>query len=111
MIFELGSVTKVFTATLLALQPKILGGPLIEHLPVAVNNPLLKQVKLKELATHTSGFPRKIPKKISGPGKEGGMYLFRDQAPPSDSALVNFWNDWKPTHKPNYCWQCKIGTC
>lgn len=111
VIFELGSVTKVFTATLLALQPKILDDPLSEHLPVAVNNPLLKQVKLKELATHTSGFPRVVPGKTSGPGKSGGVYLFHDQTPPSDSALVHFWNNWKPTNTPNYCAPCKVGTC
>lgn len=111
VIFELGSVTKVFTATLLALQPKILDDPLSEHLPVAVNNPLLKQVKLKELATHTSGFPREVPRIILGPGNDGGMYLFHDQAPPAGSALVEFWNSWKPDDKPNYCHPCKIGTC
>jgi beta-lactamase class C len=111
VIFELGSVTKVFTATLLALhQPAILDDPLSQHLPVAVGNPQLRNVKLHMLATHTSGFPRETPPN-SGPGKDGGMYLFHDQSPPANSALVNFWGNWQPDEKGNYCAPCKIGTC
>lgn len=111
VVFELGSVTKVFTATLLALQPSILSDPLSRHLPVTVNNANLADVTLQQLATHTSGFPRDVPQKIKGPGKDGAVYLFRDQAPPSDSALVKFWNQWGSTDTPNYCSPCKVGTC
>jgi CubicO group peptidase (beta-lactamase class C family) len=113
VIFELGSVTKVFTATLLALQPSILDDPLSKHLPVKINNPCVEQVTLKQLATHTAGFLEDVPKKIGGDGKDGAIYLFQDQYPPADSALVNFWNQWKPTDKlgDNYCWPCQVGTC
>ena len=113
VIFELGSVTKVFTATLLALQSSFLNDPLSEHLLVKINNPFVEQVTLKQLATHTAGFPEDVPGKLGGQGKDGAIYLFQDQWPPAGSALVNFWNQWNPKDKlgKNYCWPCQVGTC
>jgi beta-lactamase class C len=106
-IFELGSVTKVFTSTLLGFSPDMLDEPLSKHLPVRVSNPQLDAVKLKYLATHTSGFPR------NAPGKEGsgGQYLFNDKMPPEDSELVSLWSNWKPDSPGNPCAPCDVGTC
>jgi D-alanyl-D-alanine-carboxypeptidase/D-alanyl-D-alanine-endopeptidase len=60
-IFEIGSITKTFTATLLASMARdglvALDDPVARHLPVA---PPVKgrQVTLQDLATHHSGLPR-----------------------------------------------------
>lgn len=62
-LYEVGSVTKVFTATLLAnlvmkglLQ---LDDPITEYLPDSVSaNPSLQGITFKTLANHTSGLPR-----------------------------------------------------
>jgi CubicO group peptidase (beta-lactamase class C family) len=108
VIFELGSVTKVFTSTLLGFEPQMLDEPLSNHLPIPVSNPNLEQVTLKMLGTHTSGFPREV----SGTGADGGPYLFHDEAPAPDSALVHLWNNWTPYVDPhNYCSACRPGTC
>ena len=63
-LFEIGSITKVFTGILLAdavLQNKVqLDDPVTRYLPqdlVGEGSPLHK-VTLKELATHSSGLPR-----------------------------------------------------
>jgi beta-lactamase class C len=69
-IFEIASITKVFTSTDLALQ--------VEHGTMSLNNRLtrylpsidkskgaINQVTLEQLATHTSSLPRSLP-----PGKE-----------------------------------------
>ena len=59
--FEIGSITKTFTATLLASMARdglvALGDPVARHLPVA---PPVKgrEVTLEDLATHHSGLPR-----------------------------------------------------
>ncbi len=68
-IFELGSITKTFTATLLAyyaVDRKVeLTDPITKYLPdsVAVNKNL-QQVTLRMLANHTSGLPR-LPSNLS----------------------------------------------
>lgn len=59
-LFEIGSITKVFTAILLASMVEegliSLDTPLHELLPAFPNLP--KEMTLLRLATHTSGFPR-----------------------------------------------------
>ena len=65
-IFEIGSITKVFTATLLALMSQeglvSLEDPVQRHLPVGVELPVRgRPITLADLATHTSGLPR-LPK-------------------------------------------------
>jgi beta-lactamase class C len=108
LIFEIGSVTKVFTSTLLGYRPEILNEPLAEHLPIKARNPELRRIKVVNLATHTSGFPPNV----EGPGRDGGPYLFHDRLPPEDSAIVKLWNNWAPTHPRNgYCRTCDVGTC
>jgi len=62
-IFEIGSVTKVFTATLLATLVEegvlALGDPAQEHLPPGVELPVRgRPITLADLATHTAGLPR-----------------------------------------------------
>ena len=62
-IFEIGSLTKVFTATLLALLSEegrlALDDPLQRYLPPGVELPVRgRPITLADLATHTSGLPR-----------------------------------------------------
>jgi serine-type D-Ala-D-Ala carboxypeptidase/endopeptidase len=65
-IFEIGSITKVFTATLLASMVEegelALDDPVNRFLPAGVQLPVRgRPVTLLDLATHTSGLPR-LPK-------------------------------------------------
>ncbi|MFL9482134.1 serine hydrolase domain-containing protein [Chitinophagaceae bacterium LWZ2-11] len=62
-LYEIGSISKTFTATLLA--KAVVNGkaklkdPIVKYLPDSVaSNPSLKQITLEELANHTSGLPR-----------------------------------------------------
>jgi len=63
-VFEIGSITKVFTALLLADMAQRgevkLDDPISKYLPEGVKAPLRngKEITLAELATHTSGLPR-----------------------------------------------------
>jgi len=63
-IFEIGSVTKVFTSLLLSemvLDKEVkLNDPIAKYLPPSVHVPTRngKQITLLDLATHHSGFPR-----------------------------------------------------
>jgi serine-type D-Ala-D-Ala carboxypeptidase/endopeptidase len=68
-LFELGSVTKVFTALLLAVAVErgevALDDPLVKHLPPGTKAPSVegRPITLRDLATHTSGLPR-VPKNL-----------------------------------------------
>jgi D-alanyl-D-alanine-carboxypeptidase/D-alanyl-D-alanine-endopeptidase len=63
-VFEIGSVTKVFTSLLLADMVQrgevALTDPVAKYLPAGVKMPERggKQITLQDLATHTSGLPR-----------------------------------------------------
>jgi D-alanyl-D-alanine-carboxypeptidase/D-alanyl-D-alanine-endopeptidase len=62
-IFEIGSVTKVFTATLLAAMVEqglvALDDPVQRYLPVGIDLPVRgRAITLADLATHTAGLPR-----------------------------------------------------
>jgi serine-type D-Ala-D-Ala carboxypeptidase/endopeptidase len=63
-VYEIGSITKVFTATLLADMAKrgdvSLDDPISKYLPKSVKTPTRngKEITLRSLATHTSGLPR-----------------------------------------------------
>jgi CubicO group peptidase (beta-lactamase class C family) len=65
--FEIGSITKVFTTTLLALYAQRhvakLDATLQEHVPRGVTAPSFagRPITLVDLATHTSGLPRQPP--------------------------------------------------
>ena len=65
-IFEIGSITKVFTATLLADLAReglvALDDPVQKHLPEGIVIPVRERpITLADLASHTSGLPR-LPK-------------------------------------------------
>src|SRR5688572_2296852 len=68
-VFELGSISKVFTALLLAISVErgevALDDPLQKHLPVGTTVPSRegRPITLRDLATHTSGLPR-VPKNL-----------------------------------------------
>ena len=63
-VFEIGSITKTFTATLLALMVQDdavdLDDPVVSLLPAGTSVPSRdgRQITLEDLATHTSGLPR-----------------------------------------------------
>lgn len=62
-LYEIGSITKTFTSTLLAIavneQKVTLETSITKFLPDSVaDNPDLKKITFKYLANHTSGFPR-----------------------------------------------------
>ncbi|MGK6351147.1 serine hydrolase domain-containing protein [Parapedobacter sp. DT-150] len=68
-LFETGSITKTFTATLLAYlaqtQQLSIDDTITKYLPDSVAaNPDLQRITLKQLASHTSGLPR-MPANIS----------------------------------------------
>ena len=69
-IFEIGSVTKVFTSLVLADMVQrgevALTDPVAKYLPAGVKMPERngRQITLEELATHTSGLPR-LPSNLS----------------------------------------------
>ncbi|MFY9727788.1 MAG: serine hydrolase [Bryobacteraceae bacterium] len=69
-VFEIGSITKVFTALLLADMAQHgevkLDDPISKYLPEGVKAPQRdgKEITLAELATHTSGLPR-LPNNMS----------------------------------------------
>ena len=66
-VFEIGSITKVFTALLLAIAVQRgeagLDDPLVEHLPRGTRVPMRggRPIRLVHLATHRSGLPRLPP--------------------------------------------------
>jgi D-alanyl-D-alanine-carboxypeptidase/D-alanyl-D-alanine-endopeptidase len=68
-LFELGSITKVFTSLLLAIAVErgevALDDPLVKHLPPGRTAPSVdgRPITLRDLATHTSGLPR-VPKNL-----------------------------------------------
>ena len=69
-IFEIGSITKVFTTTLLEDMVERgevkLDGPISKYLPASVKAPSRngREIALLDLATHTSGLPR-LPGNLS----------------------------------------------
>jgi D-alanyl-D-alanine-carboxypeptidase/D-alanyl-D-alanine-endopeptidase len=80
-IFEIGSVTKVFTSLLLADMAQrgdvALTDPVAKYLPASANLPVRagRQITLEDLATHTSGLPREPPNFNSlNPANSEGSY-------------------------------------
>ena len=67
-VFEIGSITKSFTALLLAIAAERgelgLDDPVVERLPRGTRVPMLhgRSITLAHLATHTSGLPRLPPR-------------------------------------------------
>lgn len=87
-IFEVGSITKVFTCLLLAEEINAgnmqLNDPVIKylsHFSTSANNHL-KEITLQELATHTAGFQLHAPKTIR-----------------TFPALMHYFSQWQPSAK------------
>ena len=61
-IFELASITKVFTTTSLAIEIETgrmhLKDPVDKYLPILQKGSGIRRVTLEQLATHTSSLPR-----------------------------------------------------
>jgi beta-lactamase class C len=86
-LFEIGSISKTFTANLAAYADVsgkfTLSDKVIKHFPL-VHKGDLDKVTLLNLATHTTGgMPLQVPNQIQT----------RDQ-------LIPFFEDWKPSHTP-----------
>lgn len=84
-LFEIGSITKVFTGILLAdavLKGKaVLDDPISKHLPADLlsDDSPLQAVTLLDLTTHTSGLPR-LPGNLDRGGDPADPYAHYDEA-------------------------------
>ncbi|MGB1210275.1 MAG: serine hydrolase [Lacinutrix venerupis] len=84
-VFEIGSISKTFTTTLLALKVNSgemnLEDPISKYLPKDVKTPTRngKEITLKNLATHTSGLP-KLPSNLmqTDPNNPYVDYTYKD---------------------------------
>src|SRR5437588_4246437 len=102
-IFGIGSVDKVFTATMLAYNVVLgnmqLSDPVVKYLPEEVGkrgSDDIKKVTLQQLATHTSGMPDQ------GPDKPG--YFLFNELPPSGS-LFNWWINFRAEPGVGECYR------
>ncbi|MCC8957691.1 serine hydrolase [Bradyrhizobium sp. Pear77] len=106
-VFEIGSVTKVFTSTLLAYAVNAGAAFLNDNVgywlnyghsfsPEPVGTTVLDAIQLWQFATHTSGMPEQ-PNGLSDYSKN----LFADELPPTD--VINWWNQYDTP--PPGCWQ------
>lgn len=81
-IFEIASITKVFTSTAIAvevLRKKMnLNSPVINYLPKMRFPRGISHITLAELATHTSSLPR-VPPKINGNYSAATLMQFLEQ--------------------------------
>lgn len=89
-LFEIASITKVFTGTELALLVQKglmqLNDPVTNYLPsISKNRGDIHRITLLQLATHTSGLPRGPP-----PLKNNQSY--------DHESVLRYLQDWKPTH-------------
>lgn len=95
-IFEIGSVTKTFTTTLLAMQVEAgkikLNDAIGPYLPTTVQNEIVKQITFEQLATHTASLP-KIPPGYSPDGSYGA------------TDFIDFLNHWQPPYPIGSKWQ------
>lgn len=98
-LFEIGSISKTFTATLLAhmsLQDSVkLDDPIIKYLPDSIaQNTNLKGITFRNLATHTSGLPR-LPSNLT-PADSLDPYKNYDR-----KALLSYLKKYEQHHKPD----------
>ena len=103
-IFEIGSITKVFTALLLSDMAQHgevkLDDPISKYLPAGVRAPERngKQITLAELAEHTSGLPR-LPNNFS---PKDGTNPYADY---TAEKLYAFLNSYQLTRDPGEKWE------
>jgi beta-lactamase class C len=106
-VFEIGSVTKVFTATLMEIalarahekgKLDMPAGPLLAHYGVTPSETFDK-ITLGQLASHSAGLPKQ------GVGDDYSDALFQDEPP--DTPIKDFWTTWKARkHRgPGTCYQ------
>lgn len=91
-IFEIASITKVFTSTALAIEvlrnKMRLSDPLVKYLPAIKNRTRgIGKVTLAQLATHTSSLPRVPPPLAPHRGQKYNVPL-----------LMQFLEQWEPSH-------------
>jgi len=97
-IFEIGSITKVFTSLLLAdavqRHEVALTDPIAKYLPSSVNMPERgRAITLQDLATHTSGLPRL-------PGNMKPRDAMNPYADYSVEQLYQFLSSFQPSREP-----------
>ena len=103
-LFEVGSLTKVFTALLLAdaieRGEMKLDDPIAQYLPKKVTVPDYdgKSITLVDLATHTSGLPPN-PANLDAPGIAGGYARYTTEQ------LYEYLSDLKLTRAPGTQWE------
>jgi CubicO group peptidase (beta-lactamase class C family) len=103
-IFEIGSITKVFTAFLLASMVErgevALDDPVRKYLPASVRVPSRggKEISLVDLATHTSGLPRDSV--AVGPNSDATPY-----AGYTEGDLYAFLGDYRLRRDPGARWE------
>jgi CubicO group peptidase (beta-lactamase class C family) len=103
--FEIGSLSKLFTADLLALfvgqGQMALDDPLQKYLPASVHVPTFNQhaITLRRLATHTSGLPRTDG--LPSIRMVNGVSIFGDA---TDDELYHFLNTYPLTRAPGAMW-------
>ncbi len=99
-VYEIGSISKTFTATLLALQvtrgKMKLDDPLTKYLPDSVPVPVFEgtPVTLVTLSNHTSGLPRLAPNMAAHARKDN---FYADY---TNDLLFQFLRNFKPIRKP-----------
>lgn len=100
-VYEIGSITKTFTASLLAELVNSgvvnLDDPISKFLPDSVSsNPAIQKITLKMLANHTSGLPR-----MASNWNTGAKFNSADPyANYTQQELFSFLKDFKPTVEP-----------
>lgn len=105
--YEIGSITKLFTADLLALNVQSsrmqLDDPLQKYLPAGVRVPVYQgqAITLRELSTHTSGLPRTLPKGTTV-SKVNGVLMWGYN---SDQEIYAFLNSYQLTRAPGSKWE------
>ena len=101
-LFEIGSISKTFTATLLAYlaqtQQLSLDDPITHYLPDSIAaNPDLQRITLKQLANHTSGLPR-MPANIDATAAPHPLNPYKDY---TQADLYNFLASYQATTPPD----------
>lgn len=90
-LFEIGSISKIFTCLLVGQEIvdgyMQLGDPIGAYIPSLAKNKHLKGVTLETLATHTSALPFNAPMKIT-----------------STDSLINYTARWRPGYRPAIQW-------
>lgn len=100
--YEIGSLTKLFTADVLALLVREgqmqLDDPLQKYLPPSVHAPTFngQAITLRDLATHTSGLPRNLGTGLGARTVNGAVLVGYD----SQEEIFNFLNAFKLTRAP-----------